>query len=83
MGELTHFDSAGQAYMVDVAKKQDTHRVAIAVGKIVMRPEHLKRSRKERASKGDVLGIARVAAIQGASALPNSFRLPSSGTKAA
>ena len=66
MGELTHFDSTGQAYMVDVAQKQDTHRVAIAVGKIVMRPETLEKIQEGSASKGDVLGVARVAAIQGA-----------------
>ena len=66
MGEFTHFDAAGQAHMVDVAAKQDTHRVAIATGKIVMRPETLQKINNGTASKGDVLGIARVAAIQGA-----------------
>lgn len=66
MGELTHFDSAGQAHMVDVSAKQDTRRVAIAVGRIVMRPETLQKIREGSARKGDVLGIARVAAIQGA-----------------
>jgi cyclic pyranopterin phosphate synthase len=66
LGEFTHFDSAGQAHMVDVAAKQDTHRVAIATGRIVMRPETLQKIREGSASKGDVLGIARVAAIQGA-----------------
>ena len=52
--------------MVDVAAKQDTHRVAIAAGRIVMRPETLQKIKDGTASKGDVLGIARVAAIQGA-----------------
>ena len=52
--------------MVDVAAKQDTHRVAIAAGSIVMRPETLQKIKDGTASKGDVLGIARVAAIQGA-----------------
>jgi cyclic pyranopterin phosphate synthase len=66
MGELTHFNAAGQAHMVDVAAKQDTHRVAVAAGRIVMRPETLQKIREGSASKGDVLGIARVAAIQGA-----------------
>jgi cyclic pyranopterin phosphate synthase len=66
LGEFTHFDSAGQAHMVDVAAKQDTHRVAIAAGRIVMRVETLQKIREGSASKGDVLGIARVAAIQGA-----------------
>ena len=66
MGELTHFDSAGQAHMVDVAAKQASHRIAIAIGRIVMRPETLQKILQGTASKGDVLGIARVAAIQGA-----------------
>ena len=52
--------------MVDVAAKQDTHRVAIATGRIVMRLETLQKIKNGTASKGDVLGIARVAAIQGA-----------------
>ena len=66
MGEFTHFNGAGQAHMVDVAAKQDTHRVAIAAGRIIMRPETLQKIRQGSAGKGDVLGIARVAAIQGA-----------------
>ena len=66
MGEFTHFDAAGQAHMVDVAAKQDTHRVAIATGRIVMRSETLQKIKNGTSSKGDVLGIARVAAIQGA-----------------
>ena len=52
--------------MVDVAAKQDTHRVAIATGRIVMRSETLQKIKNGTSSKGDVLGIARVAAIQGA-----------------
>ncbi len=66
MGEFTHFNAAGQAHMVDVAGKQDTHRVAITTGRIVMRAETLQKIKNGTASKGDVLGIARVAAIQGA-----------------
>ena len=66
MGDLTHFDAAGQAHMVDIAAKQDSHRVAIAAGTIVMRAETLQKIEEGSASKGDVLGIARVAAIQGA-----------------
>ncbi len=65
MGELTHFNAAGQAHMVDVAEKPDSHRVAIAAGKITMRPETLQKIVQGTANKGDVLGIARVAAIQG------------------
>lgn len=66
MGDLTHFDSAGQAHMVDVAAKQDSHRIAVAAGTIVMRAETLQRIEDGSASKGDVLSIARIAAIQGA-----------------
>ncbi|MEO8166071.1 MAG: cyclic pyranopterin monophosphate synthase MoaC, partial [Betaproteobacteria bacterium] len=66
MGKLTHFNATGQAHMVDVAAKQDTHRIAIATGRIVMRPETLQKIQEGSASKGDVLGIARIAAIQGA-----------------
>jgi cyclic pyranopterin monophosphate synthase len=63
---LTHFDAAGRAHMVDVADKAVTHRVAVASGRIRMLPETLERVRSGTAKKGDVLGIARIAAIQGA-----------------
>lgn len=63
---LTHFDEAGQAHMVDVGTKAETHRVAIATGKIFMKPETLAIVRSGTAKKGDVLGVARVAAIMGA-----------------
>ncbi|MBW7900644.1 MAG: cyclic pyranopterin monophosphate synthase MoaC [Rhodocyclaceae bacterium] len=61
---LTHFDAAGQAHMVDVAAKAETHRVARAAGSIFMRPETLALVADGTAKKGDVLGIARIAAIQ-------------------
>ena len=63
---LTHFDAAGQAHMVDVGSKTVSHRVAIASGRIRMKPETLELIRSGSARKGDVLGIARIAAIQGA-----------------
>ena len=63
---LTHFDAAGQAHMVDIADKAITRRVAIAQGSIQMQPATLARVRDGSAAKGDVLGIARIAAIQGA-----------------
>lgn len=63
---LTHFDSAGQAHMVDVADKSETHRVARATGRIIMKPETLNMIKHGSAKKGDVLGIARLAAIQAA-----------------
>lgn len=64
--QLTHFDSRGRAHMVDVGGKHETHRVAIASGRIEMRPATLRRVLEGTASKGDVLGVARIAAIQAA-----------------
>ena len=64
--QFTHFDAAGQAHMVDVGAKQETHRVAVAAGTIRMRPETLALVTAGNAKKGDVLGIARIAAIMGA-----------------
>jgi cyclic pyranopterin phosphate synthase len=66
MSELTHFDAQGQAHMVDVSAKPATTRVAVAQGRIVMRPETLALIANGQAGKGDVLGVARIAAIQGA-----------------
>jgi cyclic pyranopterin phosphate synthase len=66
MGELSHFDGRGQAHMVDVGGKAETQRVAVATGCVVMRPETLQRIQAGTATKGDVLGVARIAAIQGA-----------------
>jgi cyclic pyranopterin phosphate synthase len=65
-GGLTHFDAAGQAHMVDVGAKNETHRIAIATGTIHMKPETLSIIESGTAKKGDVLGIARVAAIMAA-----------------
>ena len=63
---LTHFDAAGQAHMVDVGAKAETERVARAAGSVHMQPATLALIRDGAAKKGDVLGIARIAAIQGA-----------------
>jgi len=63
---FTHFDAAGQAHMVDVAAKDVTKRVARAGGRIVMQPATLALIRGGSARKGDVLGVARIAAIQAA-----------------
>jgi cyclic pyranopterin phosphate synthase len=65
-GGLTHFDARGQAHMVDVAAKDETRRVAVARGRIRMLPATLKQIRGGMAKKGDVLGVARIAAIQAA-----------------
>ena len=65
-GELTHFDATGQAHMVDVGSKEDTRRSAVAAGTIRMQPATLALIISGNAKKGDVLGIARIAAIMGA-----------------
>ena len=66
MSALTHFDAHGQAHMVDVAAKPATHRIAVAGGCIEMLPTTLALIEAGNAKKGDVLGIARIAGIQGA-----------------
>lgn len=60
---FTHFDSTGQAHMVDVTAKNETHRIAVAAGTIRMQPATLQLILSGTAKKGDVLGIARIAAI--------------------
>ena len=62
-GGLTHFDSQGQAHMVDVGEKSITHRSATAQGVIRMQPETFQVIASGSAKKGDVIGIARIAAI--------------------
>jgi cyclic pyranopterin phosphate synthase len=64
--QLTHFDRKGRARMVDVGAKDETHRVAIASGRIAMRPATFRMVVEGSAAKGDVLGVARIAAIQAA-----------------
>jgi cyclic pyranopterin phosphate synthase len=66
VNDLTHFDAGGRAHMVDVGDKAETRRVAVARGRIVMQPATLARILEGSAAKGDVLGVARLAAIQGA-----------------
>ncbi|WP_303909336.1 cyclic pyranopterin monophosphate synthase MoaC [Thiohalomonas denitrificans] len=63
MSELTHFNSDGNAHMVDVGNKAVTRRVAIAEGRIRMQPETLQRIIAGGHKKGDVLGVARIAGI--------------------
>ena len=63
---FTHFDAAGQAHMVDIAGKDPSKRVARAGGRIAMRAATLELIRSGTAAKGDVLGVARIAAIQAA-----------------
>lgn len=64
--KLTHFDARGRAHMVDVGAKARTHRVAVASGRIEMRPATYRMLAAGTAKKGDVLGVARIAAIQAA-----------------
>jgi len=80
MAELSHFDGAGQAHMVDVSDKAVTDRVAVAEGWVKMLPETLALVQAGTAKKGDVLGIARLAGIMGtkqtASLIPLCHPLP-------
>lgn len=62
---LTHFDASGQAHMVDVGSKPISKRIALASGIISMLPATLQLIKNGDAKKGDVLGVARIAAIQG------------------
>lgn len=66
MTDLTHFNAAGEAHMVDVGEKTETHRVAVASGYIQMQPETLARIHAGDHRKGDVLAVARIAGIMGA-----------------
>lgn len=66
MKDLTHFNRKGQAQMVDVGGKAETHRVAVASGCIRMRPQTMTLIHERGHKKGDVLGIARIAGIMGA-----------------
>jgi cyclic pyranopterin phosphate synthase len=75
MSELTHFNTAGAAHMVDVGAKAETVRVARAGGRIRMAPATFGLIRNGNAKKGDVLGIARIAAIQASKRTPDLIPL--------
>jgi len=66
MSDLTHFDSDGNAVMVDVSAKDVTDRTAIARGRITMQPETLALITEGKHKKGDVMGVARLAGIMAA-----------------
>jgi cyclic pyranopterin phosphate synthase len=66
MSSLTHFDSHGQAHMVDVSQKAHSHRIGVAHGRIRMQATTFDLVQSGTAKKGDVLGIARIAGIQAA-----------------
>ena len=63
MGKLTHFDSRGNAVMVDVTDKEITERVAVAAGRIAVNEEVYAAIKDGTAKKGDVLGTARIAGL--------------------
>ncbi len=65
-GRLTHIDAQGNAHMVDVSAKDDSDRVAVAAGRVIMQPETLDLVVSGQAKKGDVLGVARIAGIMAA-----------------
>src|SRR5687768_4927458 len=73
--KLTHFDARGDAHMVDVGGKASTRRVAVASGRIHMKPATLRLVARGGAKKGDVLGVARLAAIQAAKRTPDLIPL--------
>ena len=66
MGEFTHFNQHGDAIMVDISKKTETAREAIAEGRISMNQECFDQLKAGSIGKGDVLGVARIAGIMGA-----------------
>ena len=75
LSRLTHFDAGGSAHMVDVGAKASTRRLAVASGRIRMRPATFRLVAAGRAKKGDVLGVARIAAIQAAKRVPDLIPL--------
>jgi len=75
VSRLTHFDSAGQARMVDVGDKPETQRSATARGVVQLSPEAFRAVAEGRIGKGDVLGVARLAGIMGAKKTPDLIPL--------
>ncbi len=75
MTGLTHFNADGKAHMVDVGEKDQTHRIGVAEGFITMAPESLALIESGTAKKGDVIGIARIAAIMGSKKTPELIPL--------
>jgi cyclic pyranopterin phosphate synthase len=75
MADLTHFDEAGNAVMVDVSDKQETERVAVARGRVLMKAETGQRIAGQGFKKGDVLSVAQLAGIMGAKKTPELIPL--------
>jgi len=75
MSQLTHFDTNGNAIMVDVSQKQDHHRIAKATGQIALCTKAYKACKIGTSKKGDVLGVARLAGIMATKQTPNLIPL--------
>ncbi len=75
MADLTHFDTDGNAVMVDVSDKSETTRVAVARGRVVMAPETMALIQSRGLKKGDVLAVAQLAGIMGAKRTPDLIPL--------
>ncbi len=75
MDTLTHLTPSGEATMVDVSEKPETLRVAVAEGKIRMKPETFRLIQEGQIKKGDVLGTARIAGIMAAKQTPHLIPL--------
>ncbi|NFV79115.1 cyclic pyranopterin monophosphate synthase MoaC [Magnetospirillum aberrantis] len=73
--DLTHFDTDGNAVMVDVSDKSETTRVAVARGRVVMAPETMALIQRRGLKKGDVLAVAQLAGIMGAKRTPELIPL--------
>jgi cyclic pyranopterin phosphate synthase len=85
MSELSHFDDAGNAVMVDVTSKPETDRIAVASGRVLMQPATVALIESGGVSKGDVLSVAQLAGIMGAKRtselIPLCHPLPLSSVK--
>lgn len=66
MKDFSHFNTEGHAHMVNVGDKPDTHRIAVASGRVLMNPNTLELIKTGGLAKGDVLGTAQIAGIMGA-----------------
>ena len=75
MARLTHFDAEGNATMVDVSHKDVTDRIATARASVLMQPATMELIIRGGVSKGDVLGVARLAGIMGAKRTPELIPL--------
>ena len=75
MSELTHFNTRGEAHMVDISHKAISQRLAIAAGEIVMQKATIEKILNGTHKKGDVLGIARIAGIMAAKKTPERIPL--------